>query len=82
MKNLRAFKISFLGATNTKGSRVKIKDLRHNKSKIIDYDHTFSNTKEVAENFLKSKKIYCDCFVSTENYYLLLTDDFATQIDS
>ena len=52
MENLRGFEIICLSPTNIKGTRVKIKDLRFNKTKIISYDYSFNNIKEIALKYL------------------------------
>jgi len=80
MNNLRAFDIKFLGATDTRGARVSINDLRHDKKIIISYDYEFNSIYEIAKNHLEKigiKILYC---VESKKGYILLTDDFATQI--
>lgn len=52
MTHLHLIKVKFLGATNTKGERVKITSTRHNKSKIISYDYQFNNALQVAMYYL------------------------------
>ena len=54
MKNLHAFKITYLGATNTQGSRVKIKSLRFNQSKTLSYNYEDSYITQTAERYLIS----------------------------
>jgi len=58
MNHLHLIKVKFLGATNTKGERVKITSTRHNKSKIISYDYTFNNALEVAKDYLENDLKY------------------------
>jgi len=75
-KNLRGFYITFLGATNTRGARVKIKDLRFNKSLIISYDYSYNSIKEIAFNYLKAKGISCLYEIETEKGFILATKNF------
>ena len=42
--NLHIIKVSFIGATNTKGSRVKMYSERFKKGKIIGYDYNHYKT--------------------------------------
>lgn len=82
MKNHRLFSITYHGATNTKPSRVKIRDLRHRKTRWISYDSEFNNTWEMADKFLKSKGIVCDIMGEADDFnaFILGTIDFSTEI--
>lgn len=51
MKNYHIIKVTYLGATNIRGSRVKMYSERFLKSKLIPYDHSFSNTCDIALNW-------------------------------
>lgn len=81
MQNLRMFEVKYLGATNTRGSRVKITDTRFQKSVILSVSYKVT-VLEQAKEFLESKGIK---LVSrtwderTKNDYLM-TDNFMTQI--
>jgi hypothetical protein len=77
----RLFQVVFIAPTNFRGSRIKIKDLRHNKTVIINQDHRKNDICECAVDYLKSKKIKCqNAFGSSNEFYILMTKDFATQI--
>ena len=77
LKNLRAFEIKYIPPTNTKGARVSINDLRHNKRKIISFDYEEGNIKEMADTYLKSIGINCLYGAElSENAYIILTDNF------
>jgi len=80
LKRLRCFTISYLPATNTKGSRIKIKDTRHEKTVIIPFDYNFDNIKQGAFEYLKS--IGIDILASSEirQTDLLFADDFADNL--
>jgi hypothetical protein len=80
MKNLRAFEIRMLPPTNSRGIRVKIKDLRHKKTKIIPYSYKFNSCKDEAEIYLKSLSIPCLYSCETEKGYIILSDNFDIMI--
>jgi len=80
LKNLRAFKIKYIGATNSRGSRVSIKDLRNNKTLIIAYDYEFNNICDMANKYLNSIGIECLFRCEYENGYILLTNNFDVMI--
>jgi len=63
IKNLRAFEIKHLWATNNKPFRIKIIDLKAkdfwiNKSIILNKDYKYNNPYEQAIDFLNKKGIY------------------------
>ena len=81
MKNTRFFLVTFIGPTNFRGARVKIRDLRHRKTKVISYNYEFRDIIDMAGHYLKSLGI--DCHIQGENEdkgYLLGTNDFATEL--
>ena len=80
MRNTRCFEVTYLPCTNYLPSRVKIKDIRFKKSKIIDYDHSLNNIFDMAYNFLKSKNIECEHMGESEKGYLLFSYNFSDQI--
>jgi len=43
MQKLHVIKVKYLGATNTKGSRIKITSERFGQSIIRDYNHQYNN---------------------------------------
>lgn len=74
--NYHAFEITYLGATNTQGGRVKIKSLRFNESKIIPYNHEFNNTLAIAKDYLTGKGFNVVGQAETPNSYIVLSDTF------
>ena len=80
MKNTRAFKVKYYGATNTKGSRVLIHDLRFVVKKFISYDHKQNNIYDMANNYLKTRGIVCEFVAEDVDGYLLMTNNFNNQI--
>ncbi len=80
VENFRAFEVSYLGATNSMGSRVKIKDYRFKESKTISYDYKFNSTYEIAQDYLSKKGIKLIGIAEAEGGYILFTDNFDISI--
>lgn len=55
LNNFHIITVSFIGATNSRGSRVKIRSDRFEQTKVIDYDHSLNNTGEIAQAWLEAK---------------------------
>jgi hypothetical protein len=55
MENLHILKTSYLGATNTRGARVKIYSERFRQSVVIPYNYRFNSALDIAINWLQSK---------------------------
>ena len=55
IKNMQSMKIKFMGATNTKGSRIKITDERFEESVTLCYDYKYNNGIEQAIEYLTNK---------------------------
>lgn len=81
--HFKAFKVKFLGATNYRGSRVKITDTRMGKSVTIPYNYKFNNIKEIAFDYLNSKGLEIEGFSWDEKgqFYNILTKDFEFTLD-
>ena len=80
IKPFRTFEIKYLRTTNTKGPRVRIKDLNNNKTKIISYDYEFNNIWEIAIKYLNSKNIKITGRSHNSETDLLFTNDFIIDI--
>ena len=52
MLNLHTIEVKYLGATNSRGSRVKMTSLRFGDSVTIGYNHEFNSSVDNAENWL------------------------------
>lgn len=76
----RVFSVSYVPATNTRPSRVKIKDLRRNKSKIVSYDSSDSDLEMTARKYLLSLGIECQALGMCERDFFLLSEDFGTPL--
>lgn len=57
MININIIKIKYLGATDTRGSRVQLTNERLSERKTIPFDYTLNNIEDMAIAYLKSKKI-------------------------
>lgn len=87
MKNLRAFKVETIPATNTKPERIKLTDLRFSKSVTLSYGVTTASTADKrAIEYLNERGIAIDSQAWSENaqgqhqFTLLLTTDFNNQL--
>lgn len=76
----RAFKVSCVPATNTRPTRVKLQDLRHEKQIILSYGVDEKTMEELAINYLENKGIIISAFAMGKNELSLLSEDFATQM--
>ncbi len=61
MQNLRCIQVKYLGATNTRGSRVKITENRlgSNDSIALPYDYKIGDVMQQAQEYLESREINC-----------------------
>lgn len=76
MKHYRAFKIKYLGATNYKGSRIKITDERFDQSKIINYSAKYNHTLEQAIDFLKNNGFNIVGYSEMKNGHVIFCDNW------
>jgi hypothetical protein len=53
--NLHVLRIKYLGATNTRGSRVKITSDRFKQSVTIPFDHALNNIEDMAVAYLEHR---------------------------
>lgn len=88
MENLiryRAFKVDVMPATNTKPERVKVTDLRFDKSIVLGYHFNATHAKETAIEYLAKLGIdvVAEAWAETKNVFnctYLLTTDFNIQL--
>lgn len=52
MKNVNVIKVKYLGATNTRGSRVKIISDRFKSSVTLGYNYEFNSALDIALDYL------------------------------
>lgn len=76
----RTFEAVYHGPTNSRGSRVTIKDLRRKKSKTVSYDYQYNNAEDIARAYLESVGIKITALAMLDNSSLLLSEDFKTKL--
>ena len=79
-KRYRTFQAVYHGPTNTKGSRVTIKDLRRKASVTVPYDYQFNNSEDIARSYLLTRGIKITALAMLNNECLLLSEDFNTNL--
>ena len=78
MKTYRAFEVTYLSATNTKGSRVLIFDCRFGHSKKITYDYKFNDSLGVALDYMNKLGMQIIGKAEHDNGHIIFTEDFLT----
>ncbi len=79
IKNTRAIKVKFVGATNTKGSRIKLTDdylSERKQSVFVSYDYSIGNVAEQGLKYLIDKGFNIIARASNENEYIFLVDNW------
>ena len=79
IKNFRAFELKYLGATDTKGARIRIRDLRFKKSVILDRDYEV-NPDEQAIYYLQGLGIHVTGMAEGNEVSYVFTDDFDIEL--
>lgn len=79
--NLRVFKVKYIGPTNTRGSRVEIRETkRFNDQKddkvTLSYDYQIGDVLEQALQYLDSKGFEIVARGSEYNHYYVLVDSW------
>jgi hypothetical protein len=77
------FKVTFLGPTNTQGSRLRITDLRYNKSIVLSKSYNYSNITEQSIKYLSDKlgiDIVAHAWDDVKGTDYLMTTNFNTQL--
>ena len=74
--NYHVFAIKYLGATDTKGSRVKITSQRFEQSVTISYNYEYSNIYEMAQEKLESMGYEITGMGETPSGYVLMSTTF------
>jgi hypothetical protein len=57
LPNYHAILVSYIGASNTKGSRISLKSYRFNDSIILNLDYKFNSIADQVEEFFEKKGI-------------------------
>ena len=81
IQNLRIIKVSYLGATNTRGSRIKISETkRYNddktESKIFGYNYAIGNVEAQALEILQRNGFNVVCRAFDVDGYILLCNNW------
>lgn len=76
----RTFEVKYLGATNTRGARYKIVDLRRGNSLMMSYDYSFSDAQDQALSYLESIGIPIEAMAMTKDSALLLSSNFQIEL--
>ena len=71
MKNYHIITVKRLGATNTKGARVKITSERFNDTIILPYNYEFDTTKDIAINHVKNTHDIVGSGETKDSYVLI-----------
>ena len=74
--NFHVLTVHYLGATNSRGSRVKIKSDRFKQSITIPYDHSFNGTLEIGQNWLESNGFVIIGKGEMKDCYAIISDTF------
>lgn len=79
LNNTTALRVKYLGATDTKDSRIKFTQLNNNKSVIVSYNHKFGTLELAVEilNRIEPIKVFNVIVDNTQNNYYLINLDFA-----
>lgn len=80
MKRHRAFHVEFYGPTNTKGARVRVKDMRQGTRVFLEYDYALGDVLEQACRYLTEKGITPDVLLlhDTARGYTIGSENFET----
>ena len=76
VNHYRMFEIKYLGATDTKGSRLKVVDTRHNQSKTLSKDYSFNLGRDQVFKYLDSLGIKIEGFSTTKEKDFIFTLNF------
>jgi len=78
----RALHVQFYGPTNTKGDRIRIKDMRRGDTVWLPYNYEIGDIVNQAGDYLHTQGIDLCALVlhDTQDGYTLATPDFATPI--
>lgn len=79
MKRYRAFEVKYVPMTDTKPSRIRIKDLHHGDSVLIS--NKYSEISTQAESLLEESGISLCGIIILDGMCLLLTDEFEKRIN-
>jgi hypothetical protein len=76
MDNLHLIEVTYHGATNTQGARVKITSHRFKESKYISFDYALNTIYDMAEVYLKNKGFEIVAMGETQKGFAILSSTF------
>ena len=76
MTHYRGIKVKYIGATNYKGSRIKITDERFDQSKIIDYSYKYGNVLDQSIDYLQNNGFNIIGYSEMKNDYIIFCDNW------
>jgi len=76
MKNSHLISVETIGASNTKGVRIKLKSIRFKDSITLNYDYSIGNIKDQAQKYLKAAGYDLICYGETDKGYIIASDTF------
>lgn len=73
IKYFHVIHATYVGASNFRGSRVKLKSMRFGQSVTIPYDYRAKNLQEIAANYLRDKGFQVLAFgeAGNDGYYVI-----------
>lgn len=74
--NLHVLIVKFLGATNSRGARVKITSERFEDSITISYDYSLNGTLDIATNYLTNKGFTIIGQAEGKDHYYIISSTF------
>lgn len=78
--NYHVLKITYIGPTNNRPSRVKILSERFEQSKTISYNHELRGTLEIAEKWLVENGFNLVGHAEGNNCYYVVSDTFKSPL--
>ena len=76
LENYHIIKVSYLGATNTRGSRVKLHSERFEKSKMIPWNYKYSFPIPMAIDYLTKQGFELIGQAEGKDCYYIITNTF------
>ena len=76
MQIIHTIEIKYTGATNARGSRLKLTSLRFMTSRTMPYDYEIGNAVEQAQKLLESHGFVCEYMSQGRGCYYIHTSTF------
>ena len=76
MSHYRGIKIKYLGATDYRGSRIKLTDERFSQSKTINYSYNSGHTIDQAIDYLNNNGFKVVGYSEMKNDYVIFCDNW------